>query len=350
MERKLLLIVCFVLALTSALFVGVNLYLPNLHELFVNDNKNHLYSELVEIEHNDELLEDSKGGVHDIRLEFPRSVDMDTLSYSDDFLNKEFSFMIRGISQNYLDRFSVVSKDNNRIKDILYENESKLGEFVFSFYEMIETDVLVEDHIVFLDFNTPKEKYKKIVVIDPGFGGNELGFARDSNYEKDINLSIAKKLNDKLIKALDGVGVYMTRDKDIDLSEKSRVDFTNEIEADIMISIQQNSTASGRVSDISGTEVLYLTTDPSGESKKLASIALERLVSSLGSENKGIVAGDENIIISESNCPAIVAKIGYMTNVAELDSLLDEKYQDKCVEALEEAIMEYLNENSNSNR
>ena len=69
----------------------------------------------------------------------------------------------------------------------------------------------------------------KTIYIDPGHGGIDSGTTYKNIYEKDINLIISKKIEKYLISK--GATVYLTRDKDIDLSKttinRKRNDLTN---------------------------------------------------------------------------------------------------------------------------
>ena len=58
-----------------------------------------------------------------------------------------------------------------------------------------------------------------MVLIDSGHGGSDPGkIGIHQEKEKDINLQIAKRLKKQLEK--NGVKVYMTRENDVDLSER----------------------------------------------------------------------------------------------------------------------------------
>ncbi len=54
------------------------------------------------------------------------------------------------------------------------------------------------------------------ITVDAGHGGRDPGTTYGKIYEKDINLEIAKKLQNDL--ATSGATVYMTRTADVDLS------------------------------------------------------------------------------------------------------------------------------------
>ena len=108
----------------------------------------------------------------------------------------------------------------------------------------------------------------RVVVLDPGHGGPEVGAAGGGVGEKDVNLRIALLLRDLLV--ADGMRVVLTRDSDQraaggdstgtgansptrrDLQE--RLDIANRVGADLFLSIHNNG--SSNTGD-SGTEVWW---------------------------------------------------------------------------------------------
>ena len=86
-----------------------------------------------------------------------------------------------------------------------------------------------------------KKKYIfDTVIIDPGHGGKDPGAIANGFREKDITLSIAHKIGDKLEKIL-GVNVIYTREEDVFLSLKSRTEIANTNNGDVFLSIHANS-------------------------------------------------------------------------------------------------------------
>ena len=124
-------------------------------------------------------------------------------------------------------------------------------------------------------------KKHPVVCVDVGHGGNDPGkIAVDGTPEKEINLSIAKKLRDYL-EASD-VEVILTREDDRGLYEetdtqkktadmRNRCAKINEEKPDLMVSIHQNSY---HQEAISGGQVFYFSN--SEEGKKLAEILQKR--------------------------------------------------------------------------
>ena len=80
-----------------------------------------------------------------------------------------------------------------------------------------------------------------LVVIDPGHGGKDPGaIGVDHILEKDITLSLAQKLKQKLIQMKD-VSVVLTREKDVYLTLSERRRKAEQLGADLLVSIHADS-------------------------------------------------------------------------------------------------------------
>ncbi len=89
----------------------------------------------------------------------------------------------------------------------------------------------------------------RIVVIDPGHGGEALGaVGRRGTFEKEVVLSISRKLRD-LLSGQEGYRAFLTRDGDYYVSFQKRLTIAREYGADLFISIHadaaKNRTAGG---------------------------------------------------------------------------------------------------------
>lgn len=93
------------------------------------------------------------------------------------------------------------------------------------------------------------------IVVDPGHGGKDPGAVGANNlYEKDVNLSLSKKLARELRKHLD-CDVHLTRTTDIYLTLQQRTAIANRLNADVFISVHANASEDKRVR---GTETFFL--------------------------------------------------------------------------------------------
>lgn len=98
------------------------------------------------------------------------------------------------------------------------------------------------------------------VVLDPGHGGKDPGAIGVGGVaEKDVVLSVAKKLADKLKRDM-GIKVVLTRTDDRFIPLEERTAIANAEQADLFISLHMNASPNG---DAKGVETYYLdnTTD-----------------------------------------------------------------------------------------
>ena len=79
----------------------------------------------------------------------------------------------------------------------------------------------------------------KVIVIDPGHGGENLGLTYNGFIEKEMTLSTATYLKTELEK-YDNVEVYITNSDMRDMSLKERAEYAKSVEADVLISLHFN--------------------------------------------------------------------------------------------------------------
>ena len=140
------------------------------------------------------------------------------------------------------------------------------------------------------------------------------------------------------------IGVYYTRVDDSNPSFDSRVDLANKADADLFISVHNNSTTGPGLSQVEGTQVMYDEKKPDKDSKDFAQICLEEVTKSCGSVDKGLVAGNDIFIIRTAAVPVALIEVGFMTNEEELTKLNSNDYQKKVAEGIYQAILRAFEE------
>ncbi len=81
----------------------------------------------------------------------------------------------------------------------------------------------------------------KTVIIDAGHGGKDPGSHGAYSKEKNVSLSIAKKLRDAINDEMSGIKVVMTRSTDVFIELHKRTDIANDNNGNLFISIHCNS-------------------------------------------------------------------------------------------------------------
>ncbi len=175
------------------------------------------------------------------------------------------------------------------------------------------------------------------ITIDAGHGGEELGAVGClGNPEKDINLSIAMLLKERLQKA--GATVFMTREEDDYVSLADRVSFANKNSTDVFISIHNNAVADAQArNDISGTETYYFYP----QSKELGKSIQAALVNNLNSQDGG-VKQQSFAVVRNTECLSLLLEIGYMISPSDNAKLMDSDYQAKIADSIVEGLEKYF--------
>lgn len=182
---------------------------------------------------------------------------------------------------------------------------------------------------------------KKVITLDAGHGGFDPGkVSKDNTLEKDINLSITKKLQIYLEQS--GSFVLNTRIDDNALSEKKREDMNerkklaNEEGVDLFVSIHQNSFPQ---ENVKGAQVFYY--GDSEESKKLAECVQNRLKEIDGNNNREAKANKDYYLLKKTAVPSIIVECGFLSNQEEKNKLKSEEYQEKIAWAVYLGILDY---------
>ena len=223
-------------------------------------------------------------------------------------------------------------------------------------YKKIEFLFLVILLITLITISRKMENYvsssavdaKKIeVVLDPGHGDSDPGkIGINQALEKDINVSIAKKVQSRLKK--EGVQVLMTRENDEMLAKesdtnkkiqdmKARVQLMNESSPKLVVSIHQNSYTDER---IHGAQVFYYA--QSAEGKEVAEIMQKALLKVDESNKRQAKPESTYYILKRTKPPTIIVECGFLSNSEEAELLVSDDYQEKLADAITAGILACL--------
>ena len=188
--------------------------------------------------------------------------------------------------------------------------------------------------------------YKNVVFLDPGHGGRDPGAVYNGLREKDLNMSIYRKLRSELEKL--GYTVLTSRDSDVYVDYVTeRSEMVNKTDADVFISIHFNATGVPGANR-SGVETYIYEPDEDikprinkvahdnptrlKESKRLADNIHNSVVSIAGANDRG-VHGANYAVLRETVKPAVLLELGYMDS-PEYKKISDDKYQNKLIEGI----------------
>jgi N-acetylmuramoyl-L-alanine amidase len=176
----------------------------------------------------------------------------------------------------------------------------------------------------------------KIIVVDPGHGGNDSGTIGTTfgTYEKTLNLSTAILLKREL--ELRGATVVMTRVTDEERpSLQERVGIAEQSGGDAFVSIHYNSAAT----PASGILTFYYS---GGKDRPLAAVIERRLAEGgLGLASNGISFGNFHVM-RENRLPAVLLELGFLTNALDEELARTESFQLAAAQAIALGLEDYF--------
>ncbi len=246
--------------------------------------------------------------------------------------------------------------------------------------------------LIFSSFDAQSQHSKDmVVVLDAGHGGKDPGAVGSKAKEKDITLSVAKKVGNLIKQNCPDVKVYYTRDKDVLVTLNKRAELANSKNADLFISIHCNSidsapTTNGIETFIMGehrnsanlkvamkenqsmllednNDATYDGFDPNSpesyimfslvqsESKfgslDFAEKVQKQLVSTTKRKNRGLQQAGFWVLYKTS-MPSVLIELGFISNKTEEQAMSSEEGQNNMANAIYKAFKEYKDSKMNT--
>nr|WP_321431773.1 N-acetylmuramoyl-L-alanine amidase [uncultured Campylobacter sp.] len=229
-----------------------------------------------------------------------------------------------------------------------------------------------------------KQKASKIIVLDPGHGGEDVGALSQNKKlrEKDIALSVSKKTASLLKER--GYKVLLTRSNDRFIKLRSRTSFANDKGAHLFISIHANAAPNKeKAKTMNGIETYFLSPSRSERSMNAANLEnkadtdemnyftklsflnflnREKIIASnklaidiqaglLKSVRASYKVSDGGVreapfwVLVGALMPAVLIEIGYISHPEESQKIANSKYQDHIAKGIADGVDEYFAKN-----
>ncbi|MBE5076497.1 N-acetylmuramoyl-L-alanine amidase family protein [Anaerotignum lactatifermentans] len=269
-------------------------------------------------------------------LDKKEKIDTGSVKFEDHYLDGYFDVTLPG---DYESDYGYGTYD---VKGTVVENievSTKGGNTTFRFKQnrISAYEVTDEGDSYAIRVKNPKEVYDKVLLLDAGHGGKDPGTSGNGMQEKNLNLTIAQKIAQKLQGS--GIKVYMTRDSDVYPENSTRAKTANDI-ADLMVSIHMNSGPE----TANGTETLYqVHANDNGArltSKQLAEILQGKVVSATGNTNRGAKLWTDVLILNRTTVPSVIVEVIFITNTGDALKISNPAYQDQVAQAIADGIQE----------
>ena len=229
-----------------------------------------------------------------------------------------------------------------------------------------------------------KQKASKIIVLDPGHGGDDVGALSQNKKlrEKDIVLNVSKKTASLLKER--GYKVLFTRSNDRFIKLRSRTSFANDKGAHLFISIHANAAPNKeKAKSMNGIETFFLSPSRSERSMNAANLenkadtdemnyftkvsflnflnrekiiasnklAIDMQAALLKSVRAGYKVSDGGVreapfwVLVGALMPAVLIEVGYISHPIESKLIANDKYQNALAHGIADGIDAYFAKN-----
>jgi N-acetylmuramoyl-L-alanine amidase len=174
----------------------------------------------------------------------------------------------------------------------------------------------------------------RVVVLDPGHGGDDDGVAAHGQSEAEIVLDLANRIEGRL-GAL-GVTTYLTRSAETCPDDRERALFANEMSAEIFVSLHLDAIASDHASG--SACFFYGASLPHREVRSVVGERLADLISREISSRTDLVDGRVHPksweLLRLTRMPAVRLDAGYLTSSGDAARLANADFRDALAEAV----------------
>ncbi|WP_075430483.1 N-acetylmuramoyl-L-alanine amidase [Selenomonas sp. GACV-9] len=185
------------------------------------------------------------------------------------------------------------------------------------------------------------------ITIDPGHGGSDSGAIGPTGVmEKSVTLRVAQELKRLLV--AEGATVYMTRDRDTEVSPKgakasdieelqARCDIPNKNGSDVFVSIHMDSFSNGAAKGTTG----YYYSLGSKRSRDLADKIRAGVIDQLGTQSRGTQSCNF-YVVKHTDMPATLVEVAFISNKGEEQLMNSEEGIKKAAQGIADGIADFF--------
>ncbi|MCW2678148.1 MAG: amiC [Modestobacter sp.] len=171
----------------------------------------------------------------------------------------------------------------------------------------------------------------RVIVIDPGHGGDETGYTAGETTEADLVFDLASRIEGRLAAA--GATVYLTRGRTGGPSAEERTAFANDAGADLFLSLHMEAHGSAHAR---GVASYYYGTGSGASStvgEQFANLARREVIARTGMLDCGSHAKTWDIL-RMTRMPAVRVDCGYLSHPVDRLLLLDARLRSTVAQAV----------------
>ncbi len=286
-----------------------------------------------------EIYFSEQNNFQNLHIDFTGNVDYEVRKFSHPH---RIAIDIKGLEREDIDDFELPKPEGmveEVRKGILELNGEEIIRVVFELNDFYNYQILSGDPDSEIMVSLAREQLddtSTTIVLDPGHGGFDSGAIGPTGLtEKEVALAISLKAAELLEDT--GHQVILTRDDDTFISLQDRVRFANNSDAGLFISIHSNAAHRNTARGIE----TYHAPNRRSDSYFLASIMQRSMLNHLSLYDRG-VKSDNFYVIRNTDMPAVLLEIGFLSNREEEELLRDSSFRERAARSVAAGIENYF--------
>jgi len=187
-----------------------------------------------------------------------------------------------------------------------------------------------------------KTSLKKVIVIDAGHGGLDIGTRENKPYLEEKRAALTTAILTKQYLDQLGYKVILTRSTDAFIPLSKRVDTANKSNSTLFVSLHYNSSPNKKAH---GIEIFFCPTkngkQRASSSKKLAAKVLDNVIIRTKARSRGVKQASF-YVIRETKMPAVLLEGGFISNDQERSKLKNRQYLEKIAKGVADGVDRYF--------
>ncbi|MBO6148082.1 MAG: N-acetylmuramoyl-L-alanine amidase [Lachnospiraceae bacterium] len=230
---------------------------------------------------------------------------------------------------SYFFQQNLFSGDMTDILNIRYGYQNGVAQIELDTNGVMVPVTYFEGHRLFLQMRRPWEVYERIMVIDPGHGGDDTGSFAYGIEERDIVSAVALELEKAY--SQEDVKVYVTHPNDSSADNAMRGGLADEVGAGIMVSL--HTAVDERTRTSTG-----LSLSCRQEQNALGERIADELAKNTGFKNLGVKLNELPELFQETAVPLYYIRLGHLTNKKEAEAMAEKDFSKTAAAAIKRAL------------
>ena len=271
-------------------------------------------------------------------IPLPDAVRADDIVIENRYAEHKLHLLVKGEYSSFYETHAL-SGSYAHIEEGVYWSEPDGVNLLLTLDRLLETEYVFSTGTLRLRLVEPQTLDQKTVVIDASHGGSDNGDEANGIREKDVTLAVAEQVRKQLEKT--DIRVILTRTDDSFLETRTRIMLANDLKADFFVSIEvsinpENTKVNGMQAFYNGTYFI-----PNVGGVELADLLEKNTTAATGAKVNGIFAStDAQSVLKDTQVPAAVLDIGYLSNVTEAGKLINPEYIEHVASGIARAIQD----------